>query len=61
MLTMLITVEIVVVVVVVVVVVGRRRKMLKGADFQQSHCAKNCPQHVHSTGQGAIVCKSRAV
>ena len=30
-------------------------------DFLQSpHCAENCCQHVHSSGQGAIVCKSRA-
>ena len=28
--------------------------------FLQSHCAANCLQHVCSSGQGAIVCKSRA-
>ena len=36
---------------------------LKGAiqDFLQSHhCAVNCLQHVRSSGQGAVVCKSRA-
>ena len=35
---------------------------LKGTsqDFLQSpHCAMNCLQHVRSSGQGAIVCKSR--
>ena len=35
----------------------------KGAirDFLQSpHSAANCFQHVHSSGPGAIVCKSRA-
>ena len=35
----------------------------KGAiqDFVQSpHCAANCLQHVRSSGQGAIACKSRA-
>ena len=35
----------------------------KGAiqDFLQSpHSAANCLQHVHSSGPGAIVCKSRA-
>ena len=35
----------------------------KGAvrDFLQSpHCTANCLQHVRSSGQGAIVCKSRA-
>ena len=25
------------------------------------HCATNCVQHVLSSGQGAIVCKSRAI
>ena len=36
---------------------------LKGAmrDFAQfPHCAADCLQHVHSSGNGAIVCKSRA-
>ena len=35
---------------------------LKGAirDILQSHCAANCLKHVRSSGQGAIVCKSRA-
>ena len=36
----------------------------KGAirDFLQSpHSAANCLQHVRSSGQGAIVCKSRAI
>ena len=29
--------------------------------LQSSHCASNCLQHVRSSGQGAIVCKSRAI
>ena len=36
---------------------------LKGAirDFLQSpHCVANRLQHIHSSGPGAIVCKSRA-
>ena len=36
---------------------------MKGAfqDFLQSpHCAANCLQHMRSSGQGPIVCKSRA-
>ena len=36
---------------------------LKGAvqDFLQSpHCTTNCIQHVHSSGQGTVVCKSCA-
>ena len=36
---------------------------LKGAiqDFLQSlHCAANCLQHAHSSGQGVIMCKSHA-
>ena len=29
--------------------------------FQSPYCAVNCPQHVSSSGPGAIVCKSRAM
>ena len=28
--------------------------------LQSAHCAANCLQHIHSSGAGAIVCKSRA-
>ena len=28
--------------------------------WQSPHCAANCLQHVRSSGQGAVVCKSRA-
>ena len=36
--------------------------ILRGAsqDLLQSHCAANCLQHVHASGQGAVVCRSRA-
>ena len=28
--------------------------------LQSPHCATNCLQHIHSSGQGAVVCKSYA-
>ena len=33
---------------------------LRGRFLQSPHCAANCLQHVRSSGQGAIICKSRS-
>ena len=49
--------------IVLIIIMRIRIIALKSAVryFSQSpHCAADCLQHVHSSGRGAIVCKSRA-
>ena len=43
------------VIMIIIALKGRVRDILQSPD-----CATNCLQHVHSSGQGVIVCKSRA-
>ena len=59
------TAAVVVVVTIIIIIITIMIMMIafKGAvrDFWQSpHCAAKCLQYVRSSGQGAIVCKSRA-
>ena len=39
---------------IIIIIIAMKKRLL-----QSPHCAKNCLQHVRSSGQGAIVCKSR--
>ena len=40
---------------------AKHKKNVQFCFAQFPHCAVNCLQNVHSSGQGAIVCKSRAI
>ena len=46
---------IIIIIIVIIAFKGAFRDLL-----QFPHCATNCLQHVRSSGQGAVVCKSRA-
>ena len=55
---------IIVIIIIIIIIVIITMIAFKGAirDFflQSPHCTANCLQHLRSSGQGAIVCKSRA-
>ena len=56
---MIITTTIIIVIIIIIIIII----VFKGAirDFLQSpHCTANRLQHLHSSGPGAVVCKSRA-
>ena len=61
----MIIIIIIIIRIIIIIIIMMMMMMIafKGAirDFLQSpHCASNRPQHIHLSGPGAMVCKSRA-